>query len=657
MSLQDFSFPDGNLNPLALLEQQCLIQAIYANDVPVVEVLLANSGGGTILGSQYQPQSWPPSWVLSRQQNTLILSVAGTVNTTQWFGDVIGVYASPYPPGGCFVHSFFFQAFQAIQRQIAPFLPVDAANCGWKIAGHSYGGAVAFLYALDWLQNHAGASVQLFGSASPKALTLGYTGPIPSPYFIIQNALDIFPCAPPQHLLCALQIAYPTATFGITSDWKHYAGGVNMNSQGGWNVVGSASFEQPITPAAIGNTETAHYLTSYLQCTSLQVSTYTNTPYAQSVQAIASALIQAGPSQSQVTNPGALATVNVAQQNEQIFLSGPNGPLTNANLPTVQCGIVEVKGVTAANPIFTAATGENMALKVTFFYAVNLAGLSESFYVNTSLAPASGYTLNQATAYVAARLGISGVQTYIQWVRVSTVGSPRVVVVYSPNQLLANGLPQPNGSFVYQRPTSSGHTPTPANSDFGGTALLIRKFNPQSYSRFFLRGVPDFMIENGGTYTPTAAYTAAVNSYIAAVVAQNLTWKSTGNQQQPGSPALITGMAQNTAGGITFTLGANVFNALLAPPLQHVAVSIQGQVTPNYVNGPQTVIPATANTCNSLRPIPLTEFLAGNGRMRVNIVQTYQPIQAMIVERVVKRGPGRPFGLYRGRQRNRTQFV
>lgn len=179
MPLQDFSFGDGSINPLALLEQACAVQAVTADNRAALETLLANSGGGTVLAFHYQSTTWPPSWSLSRQGNDLIISVAGTANILQWFGDVIGVFAIDYPGNGCKRHSFFAAAAISVLTQMQAFFPPDVGQCRLKIAGTSYGGAVAFLIALQWLSSFPGADVQQFGIASPKSLTTGYTGPLP----------------------------------------------------------------------------------------------------------------------------------------------------------------------------------------------------------------------------------------------------------------------------------------------------------------------------------------------------------------------------------------------------------------------------------------------------------------------------------------------
>jgi hypothetical protein len=285
-----------------------------------------------------------------------------------------------------------------------------------------------------------------------------------------------------------------------------------------------------------------------------------------------------------------------------------------------------------------------MASKVTFFYTVNLAGFSETHYLSGQ--DPSAITTPQIVLYLAARLNISGYECTIQYVRAAKVGSPRTVRVWTQSDLTQGGLSQLNGTWTYRGAIS--------HSDFGGTALLVRKFSAGSFSRFFLRGIPDFMIENGGLYKPTASYQTFFQTFAAVVAsAPAWSWKSTFGTT-PNARPLITGAVQGADGTITYTLGANLFDPILYPAGTHAAVRISGQVSPRYLNGPVTVTVLTQTTCTTLRPTPLVNFVAGTGKMLLPNATGFQTILNLDVERVVKRGPGRPFGLYRGRQTARA---
>jgi hypothetical protein len=658
MSLQDFSFPDGSINTLALLEQQCFVQSLYTNSISVCQTLLDNSGGGSVLASAFQPDSWPPSWVLSRQGNTLIVNIAGTTNAQQWAGDVIGVFAVANPFGGGRAHSFFLAAFINLLSAMRPSFPADVATCSWKITGHSYGGAVAFLFSLFALQTFPGVSVQYFGDAAPKALTTGYEGPLPGPGFVIQNGADIFPSVPPNSVLSSITAVVPVVQFAVPWNWTHYLPGVYLQQNGAVTAENPVKTDQPINPTTLTDTANSHYLTSYLVSTSQAVSTFTNSPYARSVQTIAATLIAAPNRQITVTNCGALATVNTAIQNVQTFLGQPGSPLTNSNLPSLVSGTVTLSGVARSNVIFTAQIGGNpMAVKLTFFYTVNNAGFSEVFYSTVPGVP-SAFTPAMAIQYLYPRLQISGFDTQIQYLRVAQVGSPRNVTVYPQNAFLISkagpgGLATPFGG-------AAGYTGEDARSDFGGTALLIRKVcnspsNPQTgYSRFFFRGQPDAVVEEGGTFMPNATWSAAFVFYAAAVNALSFSWKASAGLQNPPSP-FITAAVQNGDGTVTYTLSAALFTGPQVAAGAKLAVRVTGQVQPAYINGAYTVVVLTATTCRTLRPLPLVNFLAAppTGRMLLNTTPNYNVINSMIVEKVVKRGPGRPFGLYRGRSKNK----
>lgn len=647
MPLQEFSLDDGAINPLALLEQECGVQAITANQQAALQRLLDGSGGGNILVFRYITTTWPPSWAICRQGNDLIVNIAGTVNTQQWAGDVIGCFAADYTAMGVKVHSFFQAAATVVWSEMIPILPSDVGTCRLKISGTSYGGAVAFLIALIWVRTFPGADVQLFEIASPKALTTGYPGPLPRVSFVVRNNSDVVPLVPPNAIVSAVGAINPLFTFAVPINWTHYGMGVQINAVGTLVPVPLSWFDQPITAGGIADTVTSHYLTNYMASTVQQVTSYTNTAYALSVVNLAEELIQAAQTQTIVTNAGALGTIDIPQQNIEVFLSSPTGPLTPANLRNVQSGMVTLGSVSQANAIFTVLSGDlSMPCKVTFFFSVNLAGWSESFIWPNQ--PPSTFTIANAVSYLKARMNISGDQTVINYVRVAQVGSPRIVQIYAPADLLAGGMATLGGTYA----TFASIRFAP--SDFGGTSLLTRKTAISTqFSRFFIRGIPDFMINNGGTYIPTPRFQVAFAAYVAAIFNLGFQWKSL-QQPIPAPPAVVlTGAIQNADGTVTYTLSLPAFNGGQIAAQSKVAARITGQVQPPYLNGPLTVQVLTATTCRTIRPFPLVNFVPNTGRMILPPTATYFSINQLAVEKVVKRGPGKPQGLYRGRSKNR----
>ena len=642
--LANFDLANGEPDPQALLQQNALIECVYNDDQAAAQQIVNLLGSGSVVAWQFQPQSWPPSYTLLRQGTNLYLCIAGTVNAQQWYGNVVGSFGGPYGSYACFAHSFFLDASNTLWEQLLPSLPADWRACNWYVSGHSYGAAAGFLVALKILQTVPAIFVQYLGFAEPKTLTSGYNGPLPNPRFCISTIGDAVPMVPPRYSLPSAQTAANALYYGIPLDWTHYESIYFVSSSGILSSGSNSDLYGPPNPVILGSTFTVHYACYYLRsCTAYWRSTGDMGQTSQ-VAAIGATVCAGGTVQVQAVNVPSLATVSIPQQNEQIYLQLPTIPLNQTNLATVETvsGVIDLQ--TSGNPIFRGETEDSMAspaTKLTFYFHDNLGGFTDTWYSLTS--PAFVFTAAQLVLYIRYRLRISGAQTTFDKCRVSLLSSPRQTATFFPNDF-------PSGEPMTGQFTLSGGPPVD-QSDAPFTAVMINKLSTSTMGRWMMRGSPDEVAVLGGQLLTTSNFVYGIQQmYTRAISPLGLGWAAI----QPGLPNyqnLLSAVIQED-GTVIFTVAGNLFTA----PFNTVRVQarIRRLIDPSWLNGGITVTPLSATTCRSIRQTPVVAFVPGDGQMWIPNRTLFIPCTGLNAESVRSRKAGRPFGLYRGRQKGRV---
>lgn len=281
-----------------------------------------------------------------------------------------------------------------------------------------------------------------------------------------------------------------------------------------------------------------------------------------------------------------------------------------------------------------------MPCKISFFYHDQLSGFSESWIDNA--ASPTDLPIARILTYLNTRMGVSGTQTIWDYVRVSSTiaANARKVKIYIPSDPIFNQTPK-NGQYNFHG--------NPTDSDFGGTRFLVRKVAADlSFARVFFAGFPDLTVATGGLYVPPPTFADDFSLWVANVKANNWGWFSR-TVNAVNSPAALTNITNNNDG--TLVLTVNPLSPIFAPfaQFQSVVIRVRGQGIPKNINGQLTVKKLTDNTCQTVHPIAIQQFVLGTGQVILK-TNAFAQVDTMFVERVTKRGPGRPFGLYRGRR-------
>jgi predicted lipase len=137
--------------------------------------------------------------------DTFMIGFRGSeeTGTADWITDLKFVLSAyPFLPAGAGpvkVHYGFIEAFSSVRDAILPMVR-DSKQTKVLTTGHSLGGALAILAALDIRQNVPDKQVSCYTFGSPKvgdpAFAKFYDGRVPNTFRIVNDA-DIIPTIPP----------------------------------------------------------------------------------------------------------------------------------------------------------------------------------------------------------------------------------------------------------------------------------------------------------------------------------------------------------------------------------------------------------------------------------------------------------------------------
>lgn len=248
-------FGAGSTNWLAVAQQIGLIQSLYAGNRAYAESFL--SSGEELVSFVRNRDTWPPSWLHVRRGDNHFVAIEGSTNNYQFGGHVPGVWIREDFIGDSSVNGGWWDVTRGIMAQLPPF------SVGkWHFSGHSYGGAVAGIMAMELASDRGGGAVELMTFGTPKFMTNGYRGEIPSPYWRIEATTDYVPGLPPAGSEL-IGTVWRNPLDWLRTDWFFwdYGSPVIMNSKG---EVNGALYD----PSASGEFNVigmpyAHYLSNY----------------------------------------------------------------------------------------------------------------------------------------------------------------------------------------------------------------------------------------------------------------------------------------------------------------------------------------------------------------------------------------------------------
>ncbi len=273
--------------------------------------------------------------------------------------------------------------------------------------------------------------------------------------------------------------------------------------------------------------------------------------------------------------------------------------------------------------------------KFTFFFEQVGYGWTESWYTDTGTSPPLSSANVQAIVdgYVVNRRRFLADTATLTYARYSAVQPPTT-----------QGQKQ---SFVIEVQNQGQDN----SGDLSFTAALCRC---QDLSRlhtknWYIRGVNDALFTDGGVFTSVNGFLKNVGTFFTWMSGVQMGWQgSTGGLQYP----LVTAV-QNAGNWVDITLAVNPTTG--NNPFVGLPDGYRTQVRFNQIrgatqlNGQQTVIVKTTNTCRTEDLLAIFPYVVGSGYM-VYAPKVVYPVEFFNIYRGVERRAGRPSFLSRGRR-------
>lgn len=261
-------------------------------------------------------------------------------------------------------------------------------------------------------------------------------------------------------------------------------------------------------------------------------------------------------------------------------------------------------------------------MKVTFIFEARNKGWTESYY-KTFSNPDPGAAKGDAMGLATKRMGVAGLEVLMTYIRIQNVDTLRRVRLFWLETTMPGVLSKP--------------------SDNPESALIV-KYNDITGGRAkttFMRGYWDQVVDFGGQYIPTVAFTNALESFFDNLRLQNWGWNGINTQTTQPLATLV----QDLSGTVSGTTVGNVFTAPQVGTT--IAVRFKRITQPGNLNGQNPVVVTAQNAFKTVKRIAILPW-SGDGFVTASAKQIVL-INEGEVTGVSERKTGRVFGSPRGR--------
>lgn len=222
----------------AMAQMTVSLKALYWDQIPELVAYLAPES--TVPDYYRDVNAWPPSWLAIRSGPDLTFVFSGTTNAWQWGSHIYGTFAR-----ASFRNNEMNGQWLAVWEALKPEIDaiVDAVPGKVRFSGHSYGGAVAAIAALETGARIGANRVEVMVFGAPRYMTQGYDGDFPPVWWEVSTVGDPVPQTPPDFLL----IGSPASWVG-SSPLKWSPDSVIWHKPKGrnWlNAIGQNDYDQP----------------------------------------------------------------------------------------------------------------------------------------------------------------------------------------------------------------------------------------------------------------------------------------------------------------------------------------------------------------------------------------------------------------------------
>ncbi len=247
MLLLDFGLSAADV--VAACQQLAIVCGVYEDDRPAIEHML--DADGTILLWQRHTVSWPPAFsVIRTTAGHYFVTIEGTSNLNQAIIHDWGTFVRDDYFGATKCNGQWINVYVRLRDMVRDVIPKDLPAGRLHFSGHSYGGALAFLGALDFAATWGAGAAQCLTFGEPRSMEAGYSGVLPQCHWRFKSSGDPVPGLPPNGAEIAyLNALFPTRWTLTTAAWAQYGDVQTLYPGGTIN-----QFEPPPDPLPAGVT-------------------------------------------------------------------------------------------------------------------------------------------------------------------------------------------------------------------------------------------------------------------------------------------------------------------------------------------------------------------------------------------------------------------
>ena len=609
--------------------------------------------GGTSFAWEPPTSTYQSSVTVAQDGVTAILAYEGTRNFKQLVGQIIASGQVSAAPAAGNVSAFDLWVANGVNPSVLAHLGGLPTGSPALVIGHSLGGALAMVTTsqLEKTGRLTPESLVTFGQPRTGDDTFGPS--LTTPYTRVVATNDPVPNVPPTnhrfanyvHVVSQAQVGY----FYEHPNLAWIVDPLQFTRQAGPDRTGTLSWQVAMalaTGVSFGSDLFFyHFLGTYansLHFALLETTGYPNlsalVALNQQLDVLDGATYGPQPPLPVLPSPGVFGDPQIA------IAPTPGPPIipvqdVGGMVESRQIAIVGVRSF-VIDGILPGVIPMAVYGKCTFFYAAGTVGWSETWWTNAASGTPDAI-LPAARTLANARLALSGVNTFLQYIRITLVNVP--LLFPSPARQTKLFVINP------QAGAASGYGATDAPE-----VAMILRLSPNVAGAppklVYIRGIPDAYVTNAGNpvSAPNIFFGSNWTAFVNQLVGTQWGWggKSTGAVP----PQLLASLTQNAGGTISFTTNApGPFGFIPAGSI--VPVRFSKIQTPGNLNGVHPIVvsgPTAGTTAKRIAMLPWSNngFAAYNG---FGITQ----ISKVDFLRIGERKTGRPFAPPRGRARVR----
>lgn len=267
-------------------------------------------------------------------------------------------------------------------------------------------------------------------------------------------------------------------------------------------------------------------------------------------------------------------------------------------------------------------------MRVNFIFFQQGYGWSLTFFQNSLASDPYGEVLTKSLTLAQKMQAILGSNTYINGWRVSDEAAFRDV------------------SLKFYGTGNTGFQGTNGQSAAPAVALIVKhnataNTAPSAYRPY--RGIPTSMVTNGGIFTPSVAWQAAFNAYIAQLAADQWGWLGATIRQQHDIQSIFSNANQTQQVTMELAFAGVPLNTVIPVSISRLRTGA------SQLNGLRKVKFSTPSVFTTVETIPITPFVSG-GRVLWSQKTFVRDAGTGGWQRIAERKPGRPYYLSRGRR-------